>query len=172
MLVCDVGALEEPDVVAVDAVARLQLTARRLGSRICVRRLGRGRGAPRFTGLAEICGLLERKTEKREDPLGVEEEGELDDPPAELEHLSAQGSSSPPGTGRYCPNAGEPFAASVGTTREFRHVDPRPEPPGEDVVAPREPEVVGRHRLRGVLVDERGQRVHVVALESLDVALE
>jgi ABC-type transporter Mla MlaB component len=58
VLVCDMSTLGKVDAVAVDAVARLQLTARRLGGRICVRH------APseleellRFTGLAEICGL-------------------------------------------------------------------------------------------------------------------
>ena len=86
VLVCDVGGLKEPDVVAVDAVARLQLTARRLGSRICVRHASAElEELLRFTGLAEICGLrgvLEWQAEEREDPLGVEEESELGDPPA------------------------------------------------------------------------------------------
>jgi anti-anti-sigma regulatory factor len=86
VLVCDARGLVDADAVALDAIARLQLTARRLGGRICVRH------APaeledllRLTGLAEICGLLsvlERKAEEREDSLGVEEEGQLDDPPA------------------------------------------------------------------------------------------
>lgn len=31
---CDVGALAEPDVVTIDGLARLQLTARRLGYRV------------------------------------------------------------------------------------------------------------------------------------------
>ena len=86
VLVCDASRLVEVDAVALDAIARLQLTARRLGGRICVRH------APveleellRFTGLAEICGLrvdLERQTEEREDPRGVEEERKfLDSPP-------------------------------------------------------------------------------------------
>ena len=34
VVVCDAGALTDPDGVAVDALARLQLTARRLGTRI------------------------------------------------------------------------------------------------------------------------------------------
>ena len=85
VLVCNASALAEADAVTVDAVARLQLTACRLGSRICVRH------APveleellRLTGLAEVCGLrveLERQAEQREEPLGVQEEGELFDPP-------------------------------------------------------------------------------------------
>jgi ABC-type transporter Mla MlaB component len=86
VLVCDASRLVNVDVVALDAIVRLQLTARRLGGRICVRH------APveleellRFTGLAEICGLLgvdQREAEEREEPLGVQEEGELDDPPS------------------------------------------------------------------------------------------
>ena len=48
--------------------------------------------------------------------------------------------------------------------------DPGPEPPGEDVVAAGEPEVERRHRLRRVLVDQRGERVDVVRLEGRDVA--
>jgi STAS domain len=34
LIVCDVGALDHPDAVMVDALARLQLTARRFGGRI------------------------------------------------------------------------------------------------------------------------------------------
>jgi hypothetical protein len=88
VLVCDAGALVETDAVALEAIARLQLTARRLGSRICVRNAAvELQELLRFTGLAEICGLrldreLERKAEEREDPGGVQEEGELDDTPA------------------------------------------------------------------------------------------
>lgn len=38
LVVCDVGGLAHPDVAAVDALARLQLTATRLGGRIGLRR--------------------------------------------------------------------------------------------------------------------------------------
>ncbi|HWT21931.1 MAG TPA: STAS domain-containing protein, partial [Solirubrobacteraceae bacterium] len=37
VLVCDVAALEAPDAVAVDALARLQLEARRLGAEVRLR---------------------------------------------------------------------------------------------------------------------------------------
>jgi ABC-type transporter Mla MlaB component len=37
MVTCDVAALEKPDVTAIDALARLQLTARRLGRSIRLR---------------------------------------------------------------------------------------------------------------------------------------
>ena len=86
VLVCDASGLAAADVVALDAIARLQLTARRLGDRICVRHAtAELEDLLRLTGLAEICGLLgilEREAEEREHPLGVEEEGQLDDSPA------------------------------------------------------------------------------------------
>jgi anti-anti-sigma regulatory factor len=86
VVVCDVSALVGADAVAIDALARLQLTARRLGSRICVRHASPElRDLLAFTGLADICGLrleLERQAEERKEPVSVEEERELDDPPA------------------------------------------------------------------------------------------
>jgi anti-anti-sigma regulatory factor len=58
VLVCDAGTLAETDAVALEAIARLQLTARRLGSRICVRNAAvELEELLRFTGLAEVCGL-------------------------------------------------------------------------------------------------------------------
>ena len=50
--------------------------------------------------------------------------------------------------------------------------DARPEPPLDDVVVGLQPQVVRRHVPRRVLAQERGQRVHVVALERVDVAGE
>ncbi len=41
LLVCDVRRLSAPDCAAVDALARLQLTARRRGQRICLRNASR-----------------------------------------------------------------------------------------------------------------------------------
>jgi anti-anti-sigma regulatory factor len=85
VVVCDVGDLA-PDAVAVDALARLQLTARRKGGEV------RLRGASHelkellvLTGLVP-CGALRlearREPEQREHPLGVEEEHDPGDPPA------------------------------------------------------------------------------------------
>jgi ABC-type transporter Mla MlaB component len=82
-VVCDVTALADSSAVAVDVLARLQLTARRCGHRI------RLRGARpelmdllAFVGLAEVVPSLpvegERKPEQRKEPLRVEEEA---DPP-------------------------------------------------------------------------------------------
>ncbi|MGH3037974.1 MAG: STAS domain-containing protein [Gaiellaceae bacterium] len=86
IVLCDLSRLEVTDAVAVDLLARLQLTVRRLGARL---RLCDPSAELcqllAFAGLGEVCGLrveLERQPEKGEDPLGVEEERELDDPTA------------------------------------------------------------------------------------------
>jgi anti-anti-sigma regulatory factor len=85
VVLCDVGALVDADAVAIDALARLQLTARRLGSRVCLCHASEElQKLLAFTGFADVCGLRlepERQAEEREKPLGVEEERELDDPP-------------------------------------------------------------------------------------------
>src|SRR5918995_4192601 len=94
---CDVGALAEPDAITIDALARLQLTARRLGHRVELRRT-----CEELEDLLELTGLREVLTggavvasaveawgepELREQALGFEEEadprdltvGELED---------------------------------------------------------------------------------------------
>ena len=82
-LVCDVRALAAADAGMVGALARLQLTARRLG---CDVRL---RGpSPELCELLDLCGLAgvlrveaRRQSEEREQPLRVEERVEMGDPP-------------------------------------------------------------------------------------------
>jgi anti-anti-sigma regulatory factor len=80
---CDVGTITEPDTVTLEALARLQLTARRLGGRIQVcgaqRRL---REVIAFTGLGEVLPLAQPsgQAEEREQPLGVQERVERGDP--------------------------------------------------------------------------------------------
>src|SRR5262245_17639955 len=83
-LVCDVGALERADLAAVDALARLQLTARRQGARVLLRRPSRALlSLLAFVGLDGPLGVQpQRQAELREHPLGVEEEREPDDPAA------------------------------------------------------------------------------------------
>ncbi|MCZ4118251.1 STAS domain-containing protein [Streptomyces sp. H39-S7] len=49
---CDVAALTDPDATTVEALARLQLTARRLGSRIRLRN-----ACGRLLGLLTLAGL-------------------------------------------------------------------------------------------------------------------
>ena len=85
---CDVGGLAGPDAVTVEALARLQLTALRLGRRLRFRdACGELRHLVAFVGL-ERClpcdeggSALEprRQAEHREQALGVEEEAQPDD---------------------------------------------------------------------------------------------
>ena len=85
-VLCDLDERVEPDAVAIDALARLQLTARRAGCRMGLR------DAPdalqellAFCGMDGVlprCGLRLQpggQAEEREQRLGAEEERELDD---------------------------------------------------------------------------------------------
>jgi ABC-type transporter Mla MlaB component len=87
---CDVGGVARPDAVTVDALARLQLTARRLGCHVRLRH-----ASPELQDLLAFVGLSEaipvgersglearRQAEQREEPGGVEEEDDPGDPTA------------------------------------------------------------------------------------------
>jgi ABC-type transporter Mla MlaB component len=83
VVVCDVRALAA-DAVTVDALARLQLTARRHGRQIKLHRASRElEELLSFAGLAEIVGLgllrPKRLIEEREQPRGVEERVDRND---------------------------------------------------------------------------------------------
>ena len=68
---CDVGALAEPDVVTIAGLARLQLTARRLGSRVELQRAcGELEDLLVLTGLGDVLPCARH----REDASGVEPE--------------------------------------------------------------------------------------------------
>jgi ABC-type transporter Mla MlaB component len=54
LVVCDVGGLVEPDVVAVEALARVQLTVGRLGRRVRVRN-----SCPELQELLAFMGLAD-----------------------------------------------------------------------------------------------------------------
>jgi ABC-type transporter Mla MlaB component len=88
LIVCDVGAIADPDAVTVDVLARLQVTARRLGRRIELRR-----ACDELEELLALMGLADvlpcrgasgldpqGQAEEREQPLGVEEERDPGDP--------------------------------------------------------------------------------------------
>jgi hypothetical protein len=89
VVVCDVTAMIDPDAATIDALARLQLTARRYGCCIRLRHAcGRLQGLLSLTGLAEVVPCAPdrpvqpgRKAEQREPPRGIEEEGDPGDPP-------------------------------------------------------------------------------------------
>ena len=87
-VICDVAALVEPDAVAVDALARLQLMARRSGLRLRLRhadgdleRLISMMGLGDVLPASEASGLEERRQpEEGEESLGVQEEADPGDP--------------------------------------------------------------------------------------------
>ena len=88
VIVVDVRALAA-DARSVDALARLQLTARRLGRRIRLHRASSELDALlSFLGLAAVVGgraasgHCRRQAEERKQPLGVEERVDRDDAPA------------------------------------------------------------------------------------------
>jgi ABC-type transporter Mla MlaB component len=89
-VVCDVGALVNPDIGTVDVLARLALTARRLGCQVQLRH-----ARPRLqnlVGLVGLCGAgspserlpleVEGQAEQWEHASGVEERGQPGDLPA------------------------------------------------------------------------------------------
>jgi hypothetical protein len=82
-LPCDVRGLRA-DVAAVDALARLQLAARRAGFELrLVHASAELRCLIAFTGLGAVLRVEpQRKAEEREQSLGIEEERQLDDPAA------------------------------------------------------------------------------------------
>jgi ABC-type transporter Mla MlaB component len=89
-LICDVGAVAEPDVVTIDALARLQLTARRVGRQIGLSHASRElQELLDFVGLSGVVPLnagsrieARRQTEEREIRGGVQEERDPADPTA------------------------------------------------------------------------------------------
>jgi ABC-type transporter Mla MlaB component len=89
LAICDVGELADPDAATVEALARLQLTARRLGRRVSVRRAcGELKDLVALMGLAEVVPCVDsdldagRQPEQREPPGRIEEEGDPADPVA------------------------------------------------------------------------------------------
>jgi hypothetical protein len=81
VVLCDVGALTDPDLISIDALARMQLTAFRLGGQLRLRHASTQlRGLLALTGLHEVLPILPgsrlqvtRQPEQREQGLGVEE---------------------------------------------------------------------------------------------------
>jgi hypothetical protein len=87
VVLCDTGALVRPDAVSVDALSRLELTARQLGGRVrFLHACGELRELLAFVGLGDVLPLgpelrLERggKPEEREQMRRVEEEADPGD---------------------------------------------------------------------------------------------
>ncbi len=81
------GGVTDPDLATVDALARLQLAARRLGRSIRLRHASRElRELLSLAGLSDVlpCGAellveTERQAEEREEARGVQEERDATD---------------------------------------------------------------------------------------------
>ena len=124
------------DAVTIDAVARLALAARRLGCEVQLPR--RAARAARTSSRSPACDdvVSELGAATRSNRSGRPKSGKRRSTsrkklnstirPSEISSTcNAQGSCSPFGPlGLYWPNAGEPFAATVGITREPRHAAP------------------------------------------------
>ena len=88
VVVCDLASLVEPEVAAVNALARLQLTARRHGAEMRLCNVSHElHDLLAVAGLCDVVGVCpelaleaERQAEEREPALGVEEEGDPADP--------------------------------------------------------------------------------------------
>jgi ABC-type transporter Mla MlaB component len=96
VVVCDVGGLTHADAAAIEGLARLQLTARRLGHEIRLRNASDElHGLLALVGLCGVVGVCpelrvegEGQAEQREHPRRVEEEGDPADPiTGDLQHL-------------------------------------------------------------------------------------
>ena len=88
-VICDVGAVVDPDAGTVEALARMQLTARRLGRRVKIRgACGELKDLVTLSGLRDVlpCDELPLEAsghaEQREPAGGVEEERDPADPVA------------------------------------------------------------------------------------------
>jgi len=74
LVICDVRALTKPDAATVDALARLQLTARRLGSQVRLRHAcGALQDLLALVGLSEVVPL---SAASRLEPRGQAEQRE------------------------------------------------------------------------------------------------
>jgi hypothetical protein len=86
LVLCDLGGLTDADLGTIDALARLQLTGRRLGCQVGVRNAPPGlRELLLLVGLGRVVRLWVEaggQAEEREVALGVEEEGDPADPTA------------------------------------------------------------------------------------------
>ena len=172
------------DAVAVDALARLQLAARRHRCRIRLpARLGRAARADRVHGArrrACVRGAARTSSRGGSPNSGnsrsvVEEERELDDlAVCDLEHLQRPRVVAAARLARLVlPERGRAVGGPTGITPRARGSRcPGPNHQARMSSRPASHMSNGGIDWRGVLVDQRRQRVDVVALEGVDVARE
>ncbi len=82
-IILDCARLQSPSTGTIDGIARLQLLARRHGGCIHLENATTG-----LVALIDLCGLAEAlgvepggQAEQGEDPGGIQEEGDVGDPP-------------------------------------------------------------------------------------------
>jgi ABC-type transporter Mla MlaB component len=84
LVICDLGALTDADLGTIDALARVQLTSRRVGCKVSVRNAPPGLGdLLLLAGLGQVVRLwveVVGQAEEREVALGVQEERDPADP--------------------------------------------------------------------------------------------
>jgi ABC-type transporter Mla MlaB component len=88
LVLCDASSLVAPDAATVDALARLELTARRSGCRVKLRHpCGELQDLLGLMGLSDVspfgpgsCAKPGREVEHRKPPRRVQEEGDAGDP--------------------------------------------------------------------------------------------
>jgi hypothetical protein len=87
-VICECARIQDPELATIDQLARLALAARRGGGRLHLRNANAAMMMLiDLAGLAEVlealplCVEVEGQPEEGEQPGGVEEEGELTDPP-------------------------------------------------------------------------------------------
>ena len=175
VVVCDVSALTEVDLAAVEALARLRLAAGRGGHRVVLRGASaRLRELLALTGLEGVLALGSSrpgrpKSGKRRSVSRKELSPVIR--PSEISRTwSAHGSGRRRPLGRYWANAGRAVRPWPAPGASPRQPMPVPRHQRADVVGAAQPQLVRRHGQGGVLVQQRGERVHVVALEGVDVA--
>ena len=81
-VVCDCAQISEPTLSTIDQLARLELAARQLGCQLQIRHANAAlRDLIELLGLADVLRVeVELEPEEREQPGGVEEEGQFTDP--------------------------------------------------------------------------------------------
>jgi ABC-type transporter Mla MlaB component len=88
LLVCDVRSILRPDASTIEALARLQLTARRLGRKVTLRDAGEAlQELLALMGLTDVVPVFaglpvdaKRQSEDREQVRGIQEEADPGDP--------------------------------------------------------------------------------------------
>ncbi len=130
---------------------------------------GRAATSRAWRAPARLAGRLslqvQGQAERREQALGVEEEGDPADPPVgDFQDLQRPWLEAPISRGLVL-GEGRRAIGRDGHQAGAAAADTGPQAPLDHVLVSLQPEVVGRHVPRRVFMQQRGERLHVVALE-------